>query len=68
MIGSVISEAPLLKYVWTLHEALEQWEAHAVESLFRAPSTHVDETSMRVDKNSIGFMSTLPEIRPYDLC
>lgn len=50
MIGSVISEASLLKYVWTLHEALEQWEAHAVESLLRAPSIHVDETSMRVDK------------------
>lgn len=49
MIGAVISEASLLKFVWRLHQALEQWETEAIESLLQAPSVHVDETSFRVE-------------------
>lgn len=49
MIGAVISEASLLKFVWRLHQALEQWETEAIESILRAPSVHVDETSFRVE-------------------
>jgi len=49
MIGSVISEASLLKFVWRLHQALEGWEAEAIETLLQAPSLHVDETSFRVE-------------------
>ncbi len=49
MIGSVISEASLLKFVLRLHQALEVWEADAIESLLQAPSVHVDETSFRVE-------------------
>ena len=49
MIGAVISEASLLKFVWRLHQALEAWEAEAIESIFQAPSVHVDETSFRVE-------------------
>ena len=45
MIGAVISEASLLKFVWHLHQSLEQWEAEAIESILHAPSVHVDETS-----------------------
>jgi len=52
MIGSVISEASLLKFVLRLHLSLEQWEAEAVERLLEAPSLHVDETSFRVEKNN----------------
>ena len=52
MIGSVISEATLLKFVWRLHQALETWEAKAIESILQAPSIHVDETSFRVDKKN----------------
>lgn len=48
MIGSVISEASLLKFVWRLHQALEDWEAEAIKTLLQAPSLHVDETSFRV--------------------
>lgn len=49
MIGAVISEASLLKFVWRLHQALEQWETEAIERLLQAPSVHVDETSFRVE-------------------
>ncbi len=50
MIGIVISEATLLKYVWRLHLALETWEAEAIADILKAPSLHVDETSLRVDR------------------
>ncbi len=49
MIGSVISEASLLKFVYRLYQALDAWEATAIESLLKAPSVHVDETSFRVE-------------------
>ena len=52
MMGSVISEATFLKYVWRLHQALEAWEVKATESLLMAPSINVDETSFRVDKKN----------------
>jgi len=49
MIGAVISEATLLKFVWRLYQALEEWEAKSIESILQAPSIHVDETSFRVE-------------------
>jgi len=49
MIGTVISEASLLKFVLRLYQALEAWEIEARESLLQAPSVHVDETSFRVE-------------------
>jgi len=52
MIGAVISEASLLKFVWRLHLALEEWEAEAIERLLREPTLHVDETSLRVDRKN----------------
>ena len=52
MIGSVISEASLLKFVWRLHQSLEQWEAEAIENILQAPSVHVDETSFRVERRN----------------
>lgn len=52
MIGVVISEASLLKFVLRLHQALEQWERHATEQILKAPSLHVDETSFRVDRKN----------------
>lgn len=52
MIGAVISEATLLKFVWRLHQALEFWEAEAIENLLQAPSLHVDETSFRVERKN----------------
>jgi len=48
MIGTVISEASLLKFVFRLYQALEEWEMEATERLLRSSSMHVDETSFRV--------------------
>jgi len=50
LIGSVISEASLLKYVLRLHQALENWERQAIKQLLIAPAINVDETSLQVDK------------------
>jgi len=52
LIGLVISEATILKYVLQLHRALERWELLAIEQLLTLPAMHVDETSLRVDRNN----------------
>ena len=50
MIGVVMAEATLLKFVLRLYYALETWEAQAFSQLLTMPSMHVDETSLRVNK------------------
>ncbi len=52
MIGVIISEASLLKFVLRLHQALESWELQTTEQLLKAPAINVDETSLRVDKKN----------------
>ena len=52
MIGVVISEASLLKFVLRLHQALEEWERQSIEQLLKMPAINTDETSLRVDKNN----------------
>jgi len=52
MIGEIIAESTLLKFVWRLYQALETWELHATELLLKAPAINVDETSLRVDKKN----------------
>jgi len=52
MIGDVISEATLLKFVLRLYQALEAWELDAIEQILKAPAINVDETSLRVDKKN----------------
>jgi transposase len=52
LIGQVISEATILKYVLVLHQALEQWEKMAIDELLARPAIHLDETSLRVDKKN----------------
>jgi len=52
IIGEVISQATLLKFVLRLHQALEQWEAMAIELLVNSAVMHVDETSLRVEKKN----------------
>jgi transposase len=52
LIGLVMSEATILKYVLQLHFALERWEHMAVDRLLLAPAMNVDETSLRVDKRN----------------
>ena len=48
LIGQLLSEATVLKYVIQLHHALERWEHEAIERLLAMPALHVDETSLRV--------------------
>jgi transposase len=52
MIGELLSEASLLKFVLRLHHALEQWEQRATEQLLGSASLHVDETSLRVNRKN----------------
>ena len=52
MIGIVISEASLLKFVLRLHQSLELWELKVTELLLTMPAINVDETSLRVDKSN----------------
>ena len=53
LIGQVISEATVLKYVLQLHHALADWEQSAIEQLLAMPVMHVDETSLRVDHKNL---------------
>ena len=50
LIGLVISEATILKYVMQLHQALAAWEQSAIEQRLAMPALQVDETSLRVDR------------------
>ena len=52
LIGKVLSEATLLKYILQLDEALIEWERRSIAQLLAAPVLNVDETSMRVDKRN----------------
>jgi transposase len=52
MIGGVIAESTLLKFVMRLYQALEAWELDAAEQLLKARAISVDETSLRVGKKN----------------
>lgn len=52
LIGEILAEATLLKFVLRLHLALEEWEASSIECLLKSPAMNVDETSLRVDKKN----------------
>ena len=52
LIGMILSEATILKYVMQLHQALEKWEQHTIEKILAMPAMHVDETSLRVDRKN----------------
>lgn len=55
MIGVVISEATLLKFVFRLYQALETWEVTAKQTLLEQQAIHVDETSLKVEKTKHGI-------------
>ena len=52
MIGSVIAEASMLKFILKLYLALAGWEASAIENILSHPAINVDETGLRVDKKN----------------
>ncbi len=52
LIGQIISATTILEYGLQLHLALERWEHMAIDRVLIQPATHVDETSIRVDKHN----------------
>lgn len=52
MMGTVIAEATLLRFVLRLHQALEEWEQVSIQQILTLPAINVDETSLRVDKKN----------------
>lgn len=52
LIGEVIAEATLLKFILRFHLALASWEAASIELLLKNPAMNVDETSLRADKKN----------------
>jgi transposase len=52
LIGELIAQATVLKYVLQLHQALERWEKASIEQLLTMPAMHVDETSLRVERQN----------------
>jgi transposase len=52
LIGEVIAEATLLKFVLHLYQRLENWENKAIETLLTTKVMHTDETSLRVEKKN----------------
>ena len=52
MIGTVIAEVTMLKFILRLHFALADWESLAIKKLMAQLAMHVDETSLRVDKKN----------------
>jgi transposase len=52
IIGEVIAEATLLKFVFRLYLALEAWELQTTKQILKAKAINVDETSLRVDKKN----------------
>ncbi len=52
MMGVVIAESTLLRFVLRLHQSLEEWETSAINEILTLPAIHVDETSLRVDKKN----------------
>lgn len=45
MIGVMLSEASLLKFVLRLHQALANWEHEMIEKILEAKAIHVDESA-----------------------
>ncbi len=52
LIGIVMSEATILKYVTQLSVALARWEQTSIEQLLNMAAINVDETSLRVNKKN----------------
>ena len=50
IIGVVISEASILKFILRLYYELANWESSAIEQLLKSHAINVDETSLKVDK------------------
>jgi transposase len=52
LIGTIIAESSLLKFILRLYQVLEHWESTSMERILKSPAMNVDETSLRVDKKN----------------
>lgn len=52
MIGCIIAEATMLKFILRLDQALADWESATIAELLKTKAINVDETSLRVDKKN----------------
>ena len=52
IIGEIIAESTLLKFILRLYTALECWETDSIETILMEEAMNVDETSLRVDKKN----------------
>ena len=52
LIGRVISQATMLKYISNFSKALQFWEEYAIDQMLMSGVIHVDGTSMRVNKKT----------------
>lgn len=52
MMGSLLSESTILKFVLRLHQALQGWEDQSIEQILKASVMQVDETGFRVNKKN----------------
>jgi len=52
LIGRMISESIILKYVRQLYESLEEWEKTNIDQILKVSAINADETSLRVNKKN----------------
>ncbi len=52
LIGQMISEAVMLKYVIQLHIALERWQDESIDLMLKQAVINTDETSLKVNKKN----------------
>ena len=52
LIGRMISQAVMLKYIAQLSYSLKDWEQQQMDKLLVSPVIYCDETSLRVDKKN----------------
>ena len=70
MIGCIIAESTMLKFILRLNQALAEWESDAIAELLKSKAINVDETSLRVDKknhwihtHSSGDITHIPQVK-----
>jgi len=52
LIGRLISQAVMLKYIVQFSDSLKPWEEEQIEKLLSSPTLYSDETSIKVDKKT----------------
>jgi transposase len=55
ILGSVVSQAVMLKYILQMYHALDLWEAEQIDFLKNSTSLYIDETSVRINGKNYWF-------------